>query len=143
MGPADASSKGDHAGDIDPDRAITAAAEDTVAPDDSLHALKGLPVHLPFLLIQFSQRVDDLVRGHVLRVSLMGHEQEATLGAETAVNTVGEKTLHFLFSALQYRFDLGCIDGRISLFCHGMLRLSHSMPITTCGLLGKDCVRFR
>jgi hypothetical protein len=43
--------KGDHTGDIDPDRTIAAAAEHAISPDDSFDSFQKLPVHGPLLLI--------------------------------------------------------------------------------------------
>jgi hypothetical protein len=53
--PQDVSSKGDHAGDMNPDGAVAAAAKHTVSPHDALHLRQQLSVHLAPFLIQFSQ----------------------------------------------------------------------------------------
>jgi hypothetical protein len=47
--PEDASGKSDHTGNMNPDRAVTAATKHAVSPHDSLHLRQKFPVHLaPF-----------------------------------------------------------------------------------------------
>jgi hypothetical protein len=46
LGPEDASGKGNHARDMNPNGAITTAAKHTVSPDNALHLRQKLPVYL-------------------------------------------------------------------------------------------------
>jgi hypothetical protein len=69
------------------DGAITTAAKYTVSPHNALHFRQKLPVDLTPFSIQFAQGIDCLIRGHVLRVFIVGHIEEAAFGTKATMGT--------------------------------------------------------
>ena len=125
LGSADASCEGDHAGNVNPDRAITTPAQNAVSPNNAFDALQKAPIDSPLLLIQLSQGVDGLVRRHVLRVFVVGHVQEAAFCTETAMGTVRQEAFHFALLSIQCGSNFPCVNGACFLVDHIYLLRCH------------------
>ena len=118
LGTADTSGKADHAGNMNPNGAIAAAAEDAISPDDSLHLFQSLPADLSPFLVKSPERLDHLIGRHVLGLFVMGRVEKAAFGTKTAMDTVGQKTFHLAFIPIQHLLDLFRFDGSLFLVWH-------------------------
>ena len=119
--PADASGKRDHARNMNSDRTIAAATENTVSPDDPLHLFQGLPVDPSPLLIKLPEGIDHFIRWHVLGIFVVSHVKEAAFRTEAAMNAVRQEALHFSFLPAQQLSDFFRVDRFCLLVWHPRL----------------------
>jgi hypothetical protein len=96
---------------VNSDGAITAAAKDTVPPDNPLHLFERFPIDLAPLLIQFTEGINHLIGRHVLGIFAVGHVEKAALRTQTAMDTVGQEAFHFALFPIQDLFNFSRIHG--------------------------------
>jgi len=119
------------------DGTIAAATKHAVSPDDALHLRQKFSVHLAPFLIQSSQGIDRLIRGHVLRVLMMRHVQKTAFSTEAAVGAMGQVPFHFAFSSIQHLSDLFRIDRFHFLLRHKILHVTSSFSLPSPGAFRK------
>ena len=142
LGPADASGKSNHAGNMNADRTITTATKNTVPPNDPLDLHQKMTVHLAPLLIQSPQGLDGLVGGHIFRIFIVGHIEETAFCAEAAMGTMGQISFHLAFLLIEHFFNLFRIN-RLCFLVHFRFPFFRGLGITRFEFPGQNCIRCR
>jgi hypothetical protein len=88
LGATDTPGKCDHGGNIKPHRAVTTPAQYAVFPNNRFYIFQKGSVHPAILFIQFTQRIEDLERRHVLRITVMLREKKAAFRTEAAMHAM-------------------------------------------------------